>query len=160
MDYEAQLKLQAFLDGELPEAQAKEVADWLARDAEAAALAGELRCTRQALAGFETGVAMPESREFFWSKLQRELDQVEPAEPPPVNLAAWMRRLLLPAGAVAALALGLFVALRPPAGFSPETALADPGSLTYHDDAAGTTLVWLSYPAEEDSAADDEMGSE
>ena len=45
MDYDAQLKLQAFLDGELPEAEASEVAKWLARDREAAALLEELRNT-------------------------------------------------------------------------------------------------------------------
>ena len=55
MDYDAQLKLQALLDGELPEAEASEVANWLARDREAAALLEELRNTREALAGFEAG---------------------------------------------------------------------------------------------------------
>ena len=66
MDYEAQLKLQAHLDGELPEGEAREVTNWLARDREAVALYGELRNTRQALVGYEVGVALPESREFFW----------------------------------------------------------------------------------------------
>jgi len=162
MDNEAQLKLQAYLDGELPESEAKEVANWLARDHDAAALFGELRGTRQALAGFEGRVLLPESREFFWSKVQREIER-QPGSAPeasPSPLAAWLRRLVLPATATAALALGVFFALRPPAGISPETALADPGAFTYHDDSAGTTLVWLSYPAEEEVAPDDEMGSE
>ena len=57
MDYDAQLKLQAFLDGELPEAEANEVANWLARDREAVALLAELRNTRKAMVGFEVGVA-------------------------------------------------------------------------------------------------------
>jgi anti-sigma factor RsiW len=162
MDYEAQLKLQAYLDGELPDREAKEVADRLAQDREAGALLGELRATHQALIGFETGVALPESREFFWSKIQREIEQTQPEAPEPAagGLGALLRRLLLPATAVAALALGVFVVLRPPAGISPETALADPGAFTYHDYSAGTTLVWLSYPAEEELAQDDEMGSE
>src|SRR6267378_6728212 len=80
MDYDAQLKLQAYLDGELPEAEAREVANWLARDREAAALHTELRNTRQALVGFEVGVELPESREFFWSKIRREIHRLEPAE--------------------------------------------------------------------------------
>ena len=81
MDYDAQLKLQAFLDGELPEAEASEVANWLARDREAAALLEELRNTRDALAGFEAGIQLPESREFFWSKVQREIQRLETPAP-------------------------------------------------------------------------------
>jgi len=38
-----------------------------------------------------------------------------------------------------------------------ETALADSGAFTYHDDSAGVTLVWLSYPAEKEVAENDEM---
>ena len=33
-----------------------------------------------------------------------------------------------------------------------ETALADSGAFTYHDYSAGATLVWLSYPAEDEVA--------
>jgi anti-sigma factor RsiW len=50
MDYDAQLKLQACLDGELSEADAKEVAKWLAQDQDAVLLHSELKNTRQALA--------------------------------------------------------------------------------------------------------------
>ena len=60
MDIDAQLKLQAFLDGELPESEAREVANWVARDKEATALLAELRNTRQALAGFEAVMTLPE----------------------------------------------------------------------------------------------------
>src|SRR6266702_2258506 len=81
MDYDAQLKLQAYLDGELPEAEARAVATWLARDREAVALLAELRATRKALAGFEAGIRLPESGEFFWSKIQRAISALELAEP-------------------------------------------------------------------------------
>ena len=77
MDYDAQLKLQAFLDGELPEGEASKVTNWVARDREAAALLEELRNTRGALAGFEAGIQLPESREFFWSKVQRDIQRLE-----------------------------------------------------------------------------------
>ena len=103
MDHDAQLKLQAFLDGELPEAEASEVANWLARDREAAALLEELRNTRGALAGFEAEIQLPESREFFWSKVQREIQRLEtPApKPAPTPLLALLRRFLVPASALA-----------------------------------------------------------
>jgi anti-sigma factor RsiW len=167
MEYDAQLKLQAFLDGELPEGEASKVAAWLARDREAAALLEELRNTRGALAGFEAGVQLPESREFFWSKVQREIQRLEaPAlktTPPPL-FALW-RRWLVPACALAVVVVAGVLLLRPPGtlghAVAPgiETALADAGAFTYHDYSAGTTLVWLSYPAETELAEDDEMGT-
>jgi anti-sigma factor RsiW len=151
MNEEQQLKLQAFLDGELSEDEARTTAAWVARDAEATALLGELRNTRKALADFEPGVKLPESREFYWSKIEREIQRLEPA-PQPVrrpSLASWLGRLLVPAGAIAALIIVGLVAIRPP-GANPSTdaSLADAGAFTYRDQAAGLTVVWLSYPAE------------
>ena len=58
MEHEVQLKLQAYLDGELSEAEAREIGNLLAKDREAVALQNELRNTRQALAGFETGTEL------------------------------------------------------------------------------------------------------
>ena len=168
MDYDAQLKLQAFLDGELPESEASKVANWLARDREAAALLEELRNTRGALAGFEAGIQLPESREFFWSKVQREIQRLEtPAsKPAPTPLFGLLRRFLVPAVALAVVLVGGVVLtwsngpLGRTATTGIETALSDAGAFTYHDDLAGTTLVWLSYPAENEVADDDDdMGT-
>jgi anti-sigma factor RsiW len=167
MDYNAQLKLQALLDGELPEAEAKEATNWLARDREAAALLEELRNTHAALAGFEAQVRLPESREFFWSKIQREIQRLETPTPTPtlVSLFGWCRRWLVPASAVAMVLTAGLVLTRPtgPLGHTTaaeiETALADARAFTYRDYSAGTTLVWLSYPADNETADNDEMGA-
>ena len=154
MDKDAQLKLQAYLDGELAEAQAREVAKWLAQDREPVALLGELRNTREALVGFEIGVILPESREFFWSKISREISRQEP-EPVVASETLWSawRKFLIPAGAVAALGvaglIGYFGSSKFPAA---ETAVADTGAFTYHDFSSRTTLVWFSYPAENEVA--------
>ena len=164
MDWEAQLKLQAFLDGELPEAEAREMAGKLAGEPESAALAAELRQTRALLAGFEEGIRLPESREFFWSKIERGIAHAEKTAPASAA-NPWMarfRRFLVPATAMALLTIAGFVATRQngssylPGGGETETALADPGAFTYHDYASGTTLVWLSYPAENELAHDEE----
>ena len=106
MNDEQQLQLQAFLDGELPEKEARDVAALIARDAEAAALIAELRHTRQALGGFESGIKLPESREFFWSKVEREILRLEPARPADETVAAvaWWRRVVVPVASVASLA--------------------------------------------------------
>ena len=167
MDFDAQLKLQAFLDGELPEGEASKVADWLARDREAAALLEELRNTRGAMAGFEAGVQLPESREFFWSKVQREIQRREAPAPKsaPTPLLALLRRFLVPASALAVILVAGAVLIRPAGPFDHahtagiETALADAGAFTYHDYSAGATLVWLSYPADNEVAENDELGT-
>lgn len=162
MDYETQLKLQGFLDGELSEAETREVANLLARDREAAGLLAELRNTRQAMVGHEIGVELPEAREFFWSKIQREIERQEPAAAPVQRrspLQGLLRRVLAPASAVAVVGIAVFIAFRPSGGLPAETAFADPEAFTYHDSAAGATLVWLSYPAEDEVAQDDEMGT-
>jgi anti-sigma factor RsiW len=167
MDYDAQLKLQAFLDGELPEEEAKKVAEWVARDREATALLEELRNTRGALAGFEAGIQLPESREFFWSKVQREIQRLETLDlrPGPTPVFALLRRLLIPASGLALALVAGLVFLRPASSPSHsstpgiETALADAGAFTYRDYSAGATLVWLSYPADKEVADEDEMGT-
>jgi anti-sigma factor RsiW len=160
------LKLQALLDGELPEVEASKVAQWLARDPEAAALSEELRNTRTALAGLETGIQLPESREFFWSKVQRDIQRLETpaAKPASVPLSALLRRFLVPASAIAMVVIAGVMLTRPgPSGLTPaaeiETALADSGAFTYRDYSAGATLVWLSYPADTEVADNDEMGT-
>ena len=167
MDYDSQVKLQAFLDGELPEAEASEAANWVAQDREAAALAEELRNTRKALAGFEAGIQLPESREFFWSKVERDIRRLEAPLPKaaPTPFLAGLRRFLVPASALALVFIAGVVLTRPsdPFGRAPtaeiETALADAGAFTYRDYTACTTLVWLSYPADNEVAENDEMGT-
>ena len=163
MDYETQLKLQAYLDGELPEAEASKIAQRVARDHQAAALVAEMRDTRNALRGFEAGIQLPESRDFFWSKIAREIQRLETPAPKatPTSLLTLWRRFLVPASALAMVFLAGVVLTRQagPVGRSAEieTALADSGAFTYRDYSAGTTLVWLSYPAENEVADYDEM---
>ena len=154
MTNDQQLKLQAFVDGELPEGEAREMAAWVGRDPEAAGLLAELRHTRQALGGFSDECRLPETREFFWSKIEREITREESQSPAEAQKTGWWHRFLVPLGAVAGLALVVMVAgLRFglfPGGPMPETetSVADAGTFTYHDYQSGTTLVWLSYPAE------------
>ena len=167
MDYKLQLKLQAFLDGELPESEANQVAQWVAGDREAAALEQEMRHTRNALREFETAIKLPESRDFFWSKIEREIRRLETpaAEAAPMSFFAYWRRFLAPASALALVLVGGILFTRPAgligrnATAEIETALADAGAFTYRDYSAGTTLVWLSYPAENEVADSDEMGT-
>ena len=61
MKTDVQLKLQAYLDGELTAAEAGEVTEWLARDEAARDLFGELTATRNAVRGNEVEVTLPEN---------------------------------------------------------------------------------------------------
>jgi anti-sigma factor RsiW len=164
IEYQKQLELQSHLDGELPEAQAREMAEWLARDLEAAALLTELRQTHAAMAGFEEGIRLPESREFYWSKIQRQIEREQEPISAPAREMSWLvrlRRFLMPVTGLAVAALLLLVVTREnnsgPADTTTETALEDSGAFTYHDASAGVTLVWLSYPADEIVDNDDSL---
>lgn len=157
IEYDTQLNIQSWLDGELPESDARKIKDLVTRDQDAAALLNELRQTKQSLATFEAGIALPESADFYWSKIRRDIERLAPAEVQsvPVSFFAALSRLLVPASAVALVAIvGVIAALQSEgaSGVGAETALADSGSFTYRDYASGTTLVWLSYPAENEVA--------
>jgi anti-sigma factor RsiW len=160
INYDTQLKLQAYLDGELTEADAREIAQLLAHDQEAVALLAELRNTRQCLAGCERGIVIvvPESREFFWSKIERQIERETPIVRAPEKVSLWntWRRLMVPAGALAGVIIAGLLAgvqfFKPALGPGTDTSLADPGTFTYRDYAAGTTLVWVTYPAENELA--------
>ncbi|HWI60177.1 MAG TPA: hypothetical protein VNZ22_23330, partial [Bacillota bacterium] len=152
------------LDGELPSAEARAMAERLARDSAAAALLTELRQTRQAVAEFEKTISLPESREFFWAKIQRDIQRQDAragtsSASSRVPFRVRLRRLLMPATGLALLAIAALVATQGlpgghRLGLGGETSVADSGAFTYHDDSAGTTLVWLSYPAEGEASED------
>ena len=165
MNLEQQLKLQAFLDGELPEREAREILAWTQRDSAAGALLAELKNTRAAMAKAEPQLSLPESREFFWSKIEREIQRREPqaASAPKVSVFTMLRRFLLPASAVATLVIaGMIASFNFPKTAvqtvadddtpSVETTLANSDVTTYRDASEGTTLVWFSSPADDGPA--------
>src|SRR5262249_35468751 len=107
------LKLQARLDGELPESEAAEVARRATGNPEAEALQAQLRGVKQAAAAGEVILRVPETREFYWSKISREIERTARAEAQVEarKVSAWtlfVRRFLpFSAVALAALVLGL-----------------------------------------------------
>ncbi len=138
--------------------EAREILELLAEDSEARALFAELKNTRGALREFESEIKLPETREFYWSKIQREIQRLEQpkAADVPISIFAAWRRVFVPVSLVVALVITcvLFVAqLEPsPRPNTPavEALLADSSAMTYRDQETGTTLVWLSYPAQND----------
>ena len=162
MKHELELKLQAWVDGQLPVREADEVAHLIETDAEARALLTELKHTRAALAGHEDGIQLPESRELYWSKISREIEcQQSKPQAVPVSWLQSLQRLLVPAGAVAALLLvGLLATRQAGQGDVPyelTDLVAESDAFTYTDEANGTTLIWFSYPSENELAEPDEF---
>src|SRR5882757_4515453 len=166
MDFDVQLKLQAYLDGELPDAEAREVAKLLAQDQEATLLLGELRNTRQAMKGFDAGVRLPESREFYWSKIEREIERLDRPQTAKQKTPFIFRlqRFLVPLSGAVALTVLLGVALLNGGSATAlgETELAneDMGAITFRSDSEGITTVWLYNRGESeftDDSADDSV---
>ena len=160
MTHELELKLQAYLDGELPSGEAKEVADLIAQNSDCRALLTELTHTRCALAGFEAEIKLPEMREFYWSKISREIQRAESKVPARSSVSAFtlLSRLAVASGLVVALLIGI-LAVKQQSGIDrrfpiaeTDTDQAAAATFTYRDFASGTTLVWLSYPAENEFA--------
>lgn len=154
MTYEMQLELQAYADGELSASARRSLEARLSGDAEARALLAELRMTKGVLTGNEPGVQVPESREFYWSKIEREISRQEADDVrrAPSPILQWWRRLILPAAGLAVLALTFSVTVFPKMkqGAGVETSFPSADALTYRDHVQGVTFVWLSYPYEEE----------
>jgi anti-sigma factor RsiW len=159
IDYEVQIRIQAFLDGELSEGEAREIASLIARDQDAADLHAELKNTRRALAGAEDGVRVPETREFYWSKIRREIERTERIQPVAPSGSLWhsLMRLWRPvtvAGGVVLLGWFAFLQFGNPSpargGSATEVLVAsvDAEAITFRDETDDTTFVWFTYPAE------------
>ena len=109
---------------------------------------------------------MPESREFYWSKIARQIGRIEAANgqalPTPSISFQFLRRVLFPFTGLVLLALALLV-LKPsvwhPPGSSMQVACVDSSMMTYCNYESGATLVWLSFPAENGLAHGDAAGS-
>ena len=162
IDHETQIKIQAFLDGELAEPEARNIAALIARDRDAAALHTELKNTRRALAGAEQGIMLPESREFYWSKIRRDIERLEPLPAVQLQPSIWqlLNRLLKPVSAVAAVVVLGSILFQQVGGRNGGSdfliASADMDAITYRDDSDGTTYVWFADATENDVANDDD----
>jgi anti-sigma factor RsiW len=161
MNREQQLKLQAFLDGELPEWEAREVAAWIQHDCAAATLLEELKNTRQALFDYEPELPMSEAREFYWSKIEREIQKLESEEKQTNGRAINWGHVLWPIGAAAVCFIVVLLEtartnhLEKTVAFSANTdgpvvvtVQPDSDATTYCDEASGTTLVWFTGPTD------------
>ena len=138
---EVVLDLQAYVDGELDAGRRAEVERLLSGDTEARQLVEGLQELGRLVRDHEPMAVVPETREFYWSQIQRRIKAGE-VRPPATGSAShalnWLR-WLVPALGVAAVVV--LVALPRSQAHGPE--LADATSVTFHSDADGVTIHWL-----------------
>ena len=153
MKVEDGIKLQAQLDGELTGREAQEIAALIENDAEARALFAELQQTRTMLTANEPEFRLPESREFYWSKIEREIERLELA-PAAASAPAWLvflrRNLRAVSGTAVAAALVMFAAvqmnLTGDLFEEIDNPLDDTSSFSVRSESQQMTLVWISNP--------------
>lgn len=118
MNQEQQHRLQSWVDGQLDPKSAQEVARWIESEPEARQLTENLRQVRRWVRDHEPVRPVPESRDFYWSKIRRGIEAAENVETSPAQTrtsakpratATHWWRWLIPAGAFAL----LFLAFRP-----------------------------------------------
>lgn len=139
MKTEQALEIQAHADGQLDAGRRGEVDRWLREDAEAAGLHAELIAVRQAVRAHEPVGVVPDSREFYWSQIQRRIaaeEAVAARGTKPGSLVSWIR-WLAPALGVAALAV--IVTMRSGTAGS----LADASVMTFRSDSDALTIHWI-----------------
>jgi anti-sigma factor RsiW len=158
MNRDTQLKVQAYLDNELSAGDARSVSKLISSDAEFRDLYAELKNTKDALVHNEPAVSVPDSREFYWSQIQRRIATAE-RQPAVAHARPWWLRLLAPAAGTVALFAILFSVINPNrqdpvvAASTAQAAVAplhrveeaaDVSLFTFRSESEGVTLVWVS----------------
>lgn len=151
MNADTCLRIQSWIDGELPAAEAAEVERLVQIDAEAGALARSLRSLKACLAAGEVGRTVSAGREHYWggiaTALEREVTDTAASKP---KHRPWWFGLLAPLGAAAVAVFAFLLAI--PEGAAPRAPQAyaeiinprdDVGSFTFRSESEQMTVVWV-----------------
>ncbi len=145
-----ELKLQALLDGALDAREVRDIESLLARDAQSAALMQELKWMKTAIAGNETEMKLPETREFYWSKIERGIttEAVKAAATPTER--AWWFKFLYPATGLIAMVAVMFAISggRATDGADTESVPEDVNAISFRSETEALSVV---YVADEDA---------
>ena len=162
MDHEFERRLQAWVDGQLDPTEARAVAATVEKDAEARQLAQNLRSLSGLLQTHAPEPTVPESRDFYWSRIRNGIEQADRGaervdgwgsrQPGLLRWLAW----LVPTGAAAFAAVLFLQPSNPyPLGLTPaipvpaltdheiETPSDEVSSLTFYASEDSMTVVWL-----------------
>ncbi|HAV64155.1 MAG TPA: hypothetical protein DCY13_17540 [Verrucomicrobiales bacterium] len=150
MNEQEQLKLQAYLDGELTGRDRREVTAWLDAREDARAMLTNLQHVRAALRGNEPEHRLDCTREFYWQNIARGIESAfqEPGAGVMELVLRWLRhhlRQLATAGIGMALVIFAFtfVAGDVQADSEWEVLHPDTGMVNYRDYQNGLTVVMV-----------------
>jgi hypothetical protein len=151
MNDELQLKLQAWVDGELSDADSAKMARLAAEDSDAAGLVTALRSLKTSMSGADLPRSLPETGEFYWSKIQRQIQsETRPDSSPEPGLMARWRSFLIPLAGLAAascVALLTLTQTRPLAHSATDDEFTSSDeameTTTFRDQSSGLTVVWM-----------------
>ena len=140
-----ELKLQAFLDGALDAREMRDIETCLAQDTQSAALMQELKWMKAAVAGNDVAVALPESREFYWSKIERGITAEEMRAAAAPSERAWWLKFLYPATGLAAMVAVMFVVSggRTTDGADTESVPEDVNAISFRSEAEAMSVVFV-----------------
>jgi anti-sigma factor RsiW len=164
MNRDFELKLQAHLDGELGAGEAAEVEARLQTDPQAQTLRAELGTTAGYLRGNEPEYRLAETREFYWSKIERAILGLEPAHAhhSSVSLMDWLRRYWPQLTGACTAALLLLAAawqfgwIAPRSWVEAESSVEDMGAVAFRSEAERMTVVYLYDRSSSQEAPDEE----
>jgi len=150
MKIESCLEIQAYLDGELDPGRKAAIATLCQQDPETRSLYDALKSLRETVRENEPEHRLTDSREFYWSQVQRRIAAEERKNAQPVDPQfAWSRliRWLVPVGGLAAVALGFTLSEQPIPVVSTFASFASaPQAVTsveYRSDIDGVTVHWI-----------------
>jgi anti-sigma factor RsiW len=140
-----ELKLQALLDGALDAREIREIEAILAQDIQSAALMQELKWMKAAVAGNEAEVKLPESREFYWSKVQRGIAAEERSAAAAPAERGWWLRFMYPAAGLAAMVAVIFVVSvgRITDGADTESVPEDVNAISFRSETEAMSVVYV-----------------
>ena len=108
MKHEDKLKIQAWMDGELAPKEAAQVAALIGENPEALALSEELRVVENALHFGKKPAILDDSRDFYWSQIERQIEAGEPLPEPyvgPATPSSNLLRWMVPVGSLGAIVI-------------------------------------------------------
>jgi anti-sigma factor RsiW len=133
------LQIQAYFDGELPADKRRLLERSIHDDPQAVALLAELQSVRCLVASAPERKT-PESREFYWSKIERTIAQQKAGS----KKRRWIIWSLFGAPACALIAL-IFSLVHPMEPLTEQYAGGD--NFIYRDEEAQTTVIWFNFPS-------------
>jgi len=160
---ELELKLQAYLDSELHGKGRQEIEVVLKTDSVARKLLEELKAVKAVLADNELEISCPESREFYWSQISREITPTATAAThSSPSILELFKRYALPSGMVAVISIVLLLFINNKqndqrAETSPldeseilfglnleiDTDFLDASTITFRSESEAMTVVWV-----------------